>query len=159
MTDTPAKPLIRPWMANFLLVAASSLLTLGLTEGMVRGLGLFGPQRSVVDQVAEEVAAGSESEDQADASSSRWVIHPYRGLSPRPQKGEVFRATYRNVLGMSSLIEDPRELPEDDLVIGVFGGSVGSELAQTAGRAIEEAVRERYSTERNVRVVNFGVSG
>ncbi len=147
-------------LVNLVVLTFSLLLAVVLLEVAIRSLGLFGAERQAAAE-AVEAAAEHQEKDETEGlePSAHWVIHPYRGVSPRPKGPTDVPGKNYNVLGIHSQEEDPRLLPEDELVVGVFGGSVARGLALTSHWAIKEAIEATLGTEQTIRVINFGVSG
>ncbi|MDA8019445.1 MAG: hypothetical protein MPN21_18540 [Thermoanaerobaculia bacterium] len=147
------------WATHLLLATVSTALAFAVVEGVIRSLDLFRAQRVAVGEAAEQAARALEEDTDESTSSSRWIVHPFRGISPRPGGEQEDQPRRFNVLGIDSRVDDPRSLPEEDLVIGIFGGSVARETAISGGRFFQRAVEERLNDERSVRVVNFAISG
>lgn len=145
---------------NLAVLTFSLLLAVVLLEVAIRGFGLFGAERRAAAD-AVQAAAEFEEKDETEGlePSAHWVIHPFRGVSPRPLGPTDVPGVNYNVLGIHSREPDPRLLPEDELVVGIFGGSVARGLALTSHWAIKEAMEVSLGQGRAIRVVNFGVSG
>jgi hypothetical protein len=145
----------------------SCLVALLTAEAAVRALGLFEDARAAVDMAVE---AAGEPEKQRRFGK---LIHPYRGWIARPGHRASFLKKDKpffpdglpsewalanstgNRFGYLSQVEDYRELSPEQFVIGIFGGSVASQLATIGGDAIERGIVERRpDLEGKVVVVN-----
>lgn len=95
---------------------------------------------------------------------SKWIVHPFRGMTPRPLQDIEIDSNDpygTNVFGIRSEFEDPRKLLEEDLVIGIFGGSVAMQVGYPQGKeALKLRVEDSLGPDGpTVRVVNFAISG
>lgn len=140
----------RDLLTRVLLLAFSTLLTLGGVEALVRALDLF-PSQIEATQAAEEPAV-----DQ-DQPVSRYVLHPFLGWSHRsgPASGTPY-----NQFGLRSRIPDYRDLKESDFVIGVLGGSVARGLVLAGGSSLAKRLEEeRPELEGRIRLVTLASGG
>ena len=136
---------LRLLAARFGVAMVSLLLALAAAEGLVRALDLFAEARGATEELPDP-------EPMPEEAVSSWVLHPFLGWVRRPG---VYRDRYQqdsgwleanaraNTLGYNSAIEDYRDLREDDLVVGIFGGSVAHDVVVWAGdelvRRLEQA--------------------
>jgi len=160
----------RVWLKVFV-VLASCLVAFFVVEGAVRVFGLFDSARA-----AAEVGIQPTGETAGPKRFGK-LIHPYRGWIARPGSRASFlnegkRKTFfpdlsysewalanstANDFGYLSQVRDYRELTSEQFVIGIFGGSVASQLAVMGGDAIERGVTERRPDLRGeVVIVNCG---
>ncbi len=141
---------------------ASAVLALALAEAAVRLLALWPVQRAAAREVASPAAGPPPppvTESPADQPFSRWIVHPYRGMTPRP-RFKMEEGALPNVFGIMSHVEDPRHLAEDELVVGIFGGSVARSTGLVGAPAVTAALSGSLPPGAPpVRVVNFAVSG
>jgi len=156
----------RVWL-KAIVVLASFLVAFLVAEGAVRVFGLFDSARTAAESGVEPVGI--------TAGPKRFgkLIHPYRGWIARPghrasflKKDKAFfpdrsysewalANSTANDFGYLSQIEDYRELTSEQFVIGIFGGSVASQLAAMGGDAIQRGVVERRpDLEGKVVIVN-----
>ncbi|MCP4655487.1 MAG: hypothetical protein GY856_08725 [bacterium] len=150
-------------LLNLLVFAVATAVALLFVEGLVRLFNLLPHQRAAA---AIRTETDNENENEAggdDEPFSMWILHPYRGITPRPLFETPKTASYvysRNVLGIRSDVVDPRELPEDDFVVAIFGGSVARSTALQTGHRLAAALKAARGPDGSpVRVVNFAVSG
>jgi len=155
-------------------IAALAVLGAGLAlaELAVRGAQLFPEAR---ERFAASLRPGN-SAFAPEASPSLAMLHPYQGWSLRPDAPlelayyEYLRAALprapdpadhqRNVFGFRSRIRDYREVPDSDFAVGIFGGSVASNLACIAGRDLAERLAAlRPELAGRVQVLNFSEGG
>ena len=140
----------------------SLLLALAVAEGAVRMLDLLAEAR-------EEAAVLPDPEPIPQEAATAWVMHPFLGWVRRTG---TYRDRYKeatgwaeansraNLLGYHSAFEDYRDLPDEDFVIGIFGGSVAHDLAVAAGDEVARAVEEaRPELAGRVRIVNAALGG
>jgi hypothetical protein len=145
-------------LAVLVLSFAMALLAV---EGSVRVLDLWKVERKALELVE------SDSLEAGDRESMRWVVHPYRGWTRRPNRDLTYGGSGSqqtrcpvNVHGFVSCIPDYREIPVEDLAIGIFGGSVAMNLALVAGDTLAEAVAARLPhLAGSVRVLSFAEGG
>lgn len=154
--------------------ATLAIAGLGLAQAEIalRAFGLFAEAR---ERFAASLRPGAAA-FAPESSPALAVLHPYQGWSLRPD-GPLELAYYeylrkalprapeiadhqRNVFGFRSSIRDYRELPESDFAVGIFGGSVASNLACIAGRDLAQRLAQlRPELAGRVRVLNFGEGG
>ncbi|MEM8933238.1 MAG: hypothetical protein AAGE94_18765, partial [Acidobacteriota bacterium] len=155
----------RTLLAQLLLAAFATLVGLVLVEGAIRGFDLMAAQRAIASDTASVYETSPDVETEAaDRPASRWILHPFRGVTPRPLYDieETGGGRYRsNAFGILSSVVDPRvDLAEDDIVIGIFGGSFARIIGHHGREAITEAVANALGDPgQRVRVVNFALSG
>jgi hypothetical protein len=160
-----------------LLVASAAML--GAVEIAIRALDLMAGERAVFD-----ARRGAESRDEteagADRAASRSLLHPYLGWSIRPEPGGwpgMARKNFfpdragaptpwtlenleLNAFGYRSAWRDYRDVGRDELVVGVFGGSVAAHLALFAGDALADGFARATGLEpEDVAVLNLGGGG
>ena len=118
-------------------------------------------------------SAGLADDEEARRNDLGRQIHPYLGWSRRPRPSDggeadgasapaalARRHTRVNALGFESRIEDYRALSERDYVVGVFGGSVASQLATIAGDELAAALEGRFpSLAGRVAIANLASAG
>lgn len=155
--------------AGLLLLGFSAGLSFVGGETLIRLGGLFREQRDAV--LKPGPLEGGEAEPVLRA-----FPHPYTGWSMRPDNPPWALTEFRkgifpngeptawflanrgpSLFGFRSAVYDYRELPDEDLVIGVFGGSVAAQLAMIGGDAIVGQIESRHpALSGSVRVLNFG---
>ena len=144
-------------LINLVVFVCSLLFAVVLLEVSIRSLGLFGAERLAAKEAMEAAAEHVEKDETEGLEpSAHWVIHPFRGVSPRPLGPTDVPGKNYNVFGIHSQEQDPRLLPEEDLVVAVFGGSVARGLALTSSWASKEAMEASLGTDQNIRVINRG---
>jgi len=151
----------RNLLGSLALLVLSSAIALAATECLIRIMDLAPSARLAASAPVE---IGHEPPADSTRPVSRWIVHPFRGITPRTLQAieQGSSEPYgTNVFGIRSAVEDPRELLEEDLVIGIFGGSVARQIGNPAGN---DELRERVENllgpdAPKVRVVNFAVSG
>ncbi len=155
--------------------AVSLVFGVLLTEGAIRTLDLFSESRAVFQQELDEAEA---PESPPEESSRSWQIHPYLGWSVRPGHGTLYigkripifgdrrsgawtRAHRQaNRFGYFSNVDDYRLVPEDHYVVGIFGGSVASNLVTIGGATLRDRIVDQSSEpDREVAVLNFASGG
>jgi len=158
----------RVWLKVFV-VLASCLVAFFVAEGAIRLLGLFDSARAAAETGVESIG------ETAGPKRFGKLLHPYRGWIGRPggrasflKKDKAFfpdnsysewalANSTANDFGYYSQLQDYRELTSEQFVIGIFGGSVASQLAVMGGDAIERGVTERRPDLRGkVVIVNCG---
>lgn len=145
---------------DFRLIALvlASLIGAVLAEGVVRFANLMPLQRE-----ATSMRNGAITRDEDDDHISRLIIHPYRGFSPRPgfETEETARWLARsNLFGIRSMVADPRALREEELVVGIFGGSVARGTVFRGRQPLREAVLRSYpECKDSLRIINFAIGG
>ena len=148
--------------ANAALLLATTLFCFLFLEAAVRLLGLMAPAREAAleRRDSENVGAGAQEED---APASRWMIHPYRGITTRPGEqpaGWTREDRRNNVFGVVDAVDDPRQLSEEDVVVAIFGGSVAMSTALETGHIVaRELEATGWPDGREVQVVNFAIAG
>lgn len=173
--DTPADARFPTPLVNLLVLVVATTVALLLAEGLVRLFHLLPHQRAaaairtVTDEENEserENVGKHERESEAGGDEdplTMWILHPYRGITPRPLFETPKTAHYintRNVLGIRSDVVDPRKLPEEDFVVALFGGSVARSTALQTGPQLAAALQAARGPDLPpVRVVNFAISG
>ena len=162
-------------MARAALSAAWGLVTLLLAAGLIEGgVRVF----DIVPHLRDATRSPAVSDELEQAESERLdrQLHPFLGWSrtpgPLPPKplADVFgdeppsdwaraNATV-NSLGFQSALDDYRSVGADEFVVGVFGGSVASQLASYAGDALARAIAEVHpALAGKVRILNFASGG
>jgi hypothetical protein len=163
---------MRRALALVLLLTASCAFAVGLVEVAVRGLSLFAEARA---QLREGLSARSDATEDKERNLLHTQIHPYWGWMLRPEEQNKFRGTSipifegravsawtqaqgeANSLGHWSYIKDYREVDPKDFIVGVFGGSVASNLSTIGGEALRAAIARRIEREpTSVQILNFG---
>ncbi|MEM6796579.1 MAG: hypothetical protein AAF725_21590 [Acidobacteriota bacterium] len=156
-----SKPVSAPSrLASIALALFSTAVALAGAEVAIRGLDLLAPLRFAAGSEAAEVQE-SAGPREADRSASAWMVHPYRGLTPRPSSDPLPPdRSGRNVLGALSWQLDPRtDLDRDAYRVGVFGGSQARNVGLSGRRTLERAAARTIGDGRPVQVVNFAISG
>jgi hypothetical protein len=159
------KRLLRTLAFVAFLAAASAILA----EVAVRVFDLFARQRTFVG-----AGIGEPGSELAGARAAQWpiVIHPFLGwsrrsgldraeLEGRVSSSEWVRRNARtNLFGFYSETWDYRELDALDFVVGVFGGSVASELVILGGETLAAGlVEDRVAEADRIRILNLGLGG
>ncbi|MEM1183362.1 MAG: hypothetical protein AAGM22_33795, partial [Acidobacteriota bacterium] len=132
-----------------------------------RAGGLFEVQRgALISQDLVDEARGSAD---ADGALTENVVHPFTGWSRRPNvardlPGPISEWTRRNrnpnVFGFRNELADYRDLSPSDFTIGVFGGSLGSQLVLRAGGTLIAEIEEQLPDLRGrVRILTFTLGG
>jgi hypothetical protein len=141
-------------MALFL----ASLVALAAADGAIRLFDLMPAQRAAVASPEVPLAGDVES-----GEVTRTVVHPFRGFTPRPgfETDETSQWHSRsNIFGIRSLVADPRSIADDDLVVGIFGGSVARGTSFRGREAMRRAILSVCPEhEESLRIVNFAISG
>ncbi len=149
-----------------LTVTAASLFGL---EFLVRVLDLLAAPRAAVVEMAPEASPD------ADRPLSLLTPHPFLGWvhqpdEPRGVQRNIFpdgdatdwyrRNNRTNLFGHYSEISDYRHLETPHFVVGIFGGSVASDLSLTAGDVLIDRLEQlQPELQGSIRVVNFAMGG
>jgi hypothetical protein len=142
-------------MRRTLFLIVSTIVALGAFELAIRALDLFARQRTAIAEAREFDASPP------GAPASDKLLHPFRGWSLRKGSKPQQRLTFegkgrRNQFGFISKIDDYRSLAPSDFVIGIFGGSVATGIANRGGDEItDQVVRARPDLAGKVRIVNL----
>jgi len=154
--------------ANVLALLVSLALSLVALEGSVRGFDLLARPRAVFGESTPE-AEGSPRD------LGRTQIHPFLGWAIRPREGQgpfyearryfpdgkppgwTSEALSVNEFGFLTDIGDYREVDADRFVVGVFGGSVATQMVRFAGDTLKAELEARMpDLDRSIALLNFG---
>jgi hypothetical protein len=128
-------------------------------DGAIRLFDLMPAQRNAAAFSADPPLAGAADSDEV----TRTVVHPFRGFTPRPgfETDETSRwHSQSNLFGIRSLVADPRTIADDELVVGIFGGSVARGMSFRGREVMRRAILSLCPEhEGSLRIVNFAVSG
>ncbi|MEM8930058.1 MAG: hypothetical protein AAGE94_02720 [Acidobacteriota bacterium] len=155
------------WLGHGLVFVVSSILALSGAEIAIRASGLFAAQRAALATRDPAVETGAPAS--ATAPITENVVNPFNGWSRRPEMaqnlpGPISDWTRRNmtpnVFGFRNEMVDYRDHSESDFTIGVFGGSVGSQLVLYGGDTLVAEVETRLPALRGrVRILTFTLGG
>jgi hypothetical protein len=149
-------------MRSALLLIVSSLLALSALELSIRVFDLFPASRAEIVAAREQAATPVPATGRPTGGK---LIHPFRGWSLRkgskPLRPSGFEGTgRRNQLGFMSPIDDYRSLDDSDFVIGIFGGSVASGIANRGADEIRDRlVRARPDLAGKLKILNLAIGG
>lgn len=160
---------MRKRAGRILLLGVSTVMGLLGIEVAVRALGLLPDARGALVQDAAATVDGERDRSVA------WQVHPYLGWVRQTGGRVAFRGVFppgvdlppwtenhrtANTFGFLSPVFDYSGVDEGDFAVGVFGGSVASNLVTIGGRALRDELEARLP-EPTSRVVllNFASGG
>jgi len=165
--------MFKRYIQIFTLVLISAAIATGVSEFLVRWMGLFGNERMIASQVnPDELLI-------RDGAASKAQLHPFFGWSMQPGTRGQQNATLLNrffpegvpqvrwwenyavnTLGFTSKYLDYRDIHNGRFVIGIFGGSVADLFANMASETMLGRLSKILAMpEDKILILNFAAGG
>ena len=139
-------------VGKLLLVVGSLTLSLLAVEFSIRALDLFPRERQATVTPFGDLQDAVEP--LAGARAFKRVPHPFTGWVDSPSLPD------HNIFGLVSEIEDYRQLPEEDFVVAITGGSVALGMVRKARSALVSRLeRLQPGLQGRIEVLNLSLGG